>query len=183
MRLLVFLHGTVLMHAGAVDVTRAERVAQVRAKHPTAREYAAYVPVGNAVAKLRHWHDAGAVVDYLSSHRNPNDVVLDVEVLRAYGFPPGRVFARRPGETYGDVASREAPDVLIEDDCESIGADQITYLQIAPSAQARIKSIIIPEFGGIDHLPDDPQALLRWLSPPPPTSPETAQSLPGRRPH
>ena len=29
MRLLVFLHGTVLMHAGAVEVTRAERVAQV----------------------------------------------------------------------------------------------------------------------------------------------------------
>jgi hypothetical protein len=39
MRLLVFLHGTVLMHAGAVDVTRAERVAQVRAKHPTVREH------------------------------------------------------------------------------------------------------------------------------------------------
>src|SRR5689334_7853272 len=35
MRLLVFLHGTVLMHAGGVGVTRAERVAQMRAKHPT----------------------------------------------------------------------------------------------------------------------------------------------------
>jgi hypothetical protein len=31
MRLLVFLHGTVLMHAG---VARAERVAQVRSGHP-----------------------------------------------------------------------------------------------------------------------------------------------------
>src|SRR5215467_4663361 len=70
MGLLVFLHGTVLMHAGGVGVTRAERVAQVRAKHPTVREYAAYVPVGEAVAKLRRWQDAGAVVDYLSSHRD-----------------------------------------------------------------------------------------------------------------
>jgi hypothetical protein len=161
MRLLVFLHGTVLMHAGAVDVSRAERVAQVRARHPTVREYAAYVPVGDAVAKLRRWQDAGAVVDYLSSHRNPDDVTLDAEVLRAHGFPACRVFARRPGETYGDIAGREAPDVLIEDDCESIGADQITYPQIPSAVQARIKSIIIPEFGGIDHLPDDPQALLR----------------------
>jgi hypothetical protein len=174
MRLLVFLHGTVLMHARAVDVTRVERVAQVRAGHPTVREYAANVPVGVAVAKLRRWRDAGAVIDYLSSHWNPDDVAVDAAVLRTYGFPSGRVLARLPGETYGDIAGREAPDVLIEDDCESIGADQITHPQIAPPLRARIKSIIIPEFGGIDHLPDDPQALLRWLSPPPPTSPETA---------
>jgi len=65
--------------------------------------------------------------------------------------------------------------VLIEDDCESIGPGQITYPQIPSAARARIKSIIVPEFGGIDHLPDDPQALLRWLTPPPPTSSETAQ--------
>ena len=68
------------------------------------------------------------------------------------------------------------PDVLIEDDCEGIGPGQITYPQIPSAARARIKSIIVPEFGGIDHLPDDPQALLAWLSPPAPTSPETAQS-------
>lgn len=74
-----------------------------------------------------------------------------------WAFPPGRVLARQPGETYGDVAERELPDVLIEDDCESIGADQITYPQIRPDLQARIKSIVIPEFGGIDHLPDAPK--------------------------
>jgi hypothetical protein len=183
MRLLVFLHGTVLMQAGAVDVTRAERVAQVRAKHPTVRESAAYVPVGDAAAKFRHWQDAGAVVDYLSSHRNPDDVALDTLVLRTHDFPAGRVLARLPGETYGDIAGREAPDVLIEDDCERIGADQITYPQIPSAVRTRIKSVIIPEFGGIDHLPDDPQALLRWLSPPASTSLETAQSaeLPHRR--
>jgi len=183
MRLLVFLHGTVLMHAGGVGVSRGERVAQVRAKHPTVGEYASYVPVGDAVAKLRRWQDAGAVVDYLSSHQNPDDVARDILVLRAYGFPAGRVLARRPGESYGDIAGREAPDILIEDDCESIGSGQITCPQIPNAARAQIKSIIVPEFGGIDHLPDDPQALLRWLTPPAPTSPETAQSLPEPRPH
>jgi hypothetical protein len=183
MRLLVFLHGTVLMHAGAADVTRAERVAQVRANDPAVREYAAYVPVGDAVAKLRHWQAAGAVVDYLSSHRNPDHVALDALVLRTHDFPAGCMLARLPGETYGEVAGREAPDVLIEDDCESIGADQVTYPQIAPSVRARIKSIIVPEFSGIDHLPDDPQALLRWLSRRAPTSPETAQSAHPPQPH
>ena len=157
MRLLVFLHGTMLMHAGGLGVTRAERVAQVRDKHPTVQEYAAYVPVGGAVAKLRRWQDAGAVVDYLSSHRNPDDVAADVLVLRTYGFPVGRVLARRPGESYGDIAAREAPDVLIEDDCESIGAAQVTYPQIAPAVRPLIKSIIVPEFSGIDHLPEDPK--------------------------
>lgn len=174
MRLLVFLHGTVLMHAGGVGVPRGERVAQVRANHPTVGEYAAYVPVGDAVAKLRRWQDAGAVIDYLSSHRDPEDVARDALVLRTHGFPDGRVLARRPGESYGDVAGREAPDVLIEDDCESIGAGQITYPQIPSAVRAQIKSIVVPEFGGIDHLPDDPQALVRWFSPPAPTSPETA---------
>ena len=53
------------------------------------------------------------------------------------------------------------PYVLLEDDRESISASQITYPQIPSAVRARIKSIIIPEFGGIDHLPDDPQALLR----------------------
>jgi len=38
MRLPIFLHGTVLMHAGGFGVPRAERVAQVRAHHPTVRD-------------------------------------------------------------------------------------------------------------------------------------------------
>jgi hypothetical protein len=169
MRLLVFLHGTVLIHAGGVGVTRSERVAQVRAKHPTVREYAAYVPIGEAVAKLHRWQDAGAVVDYLSSHRNPDDVALDALVLRAHGFPAGRVFARRPGETYGDIAGREAPDVLIEDDCESIGANQITYSQIPSAARACIKSIIIPR--------------IRWHRPPPRRPPSPAALAQPSCPH
>jgi len=99
----------VLMHSGAIGVTRAERVAQVRAGHPTIGDYAAYVPVDDVVAKLHRWQDAGAQIDYLSSHRNPDDVALDAFVLRMHGFPPGRVLARQPGESYGDVAGRETP--------------------------------------------------------------------------
>jgi hypothetical protein len=162
MRLIVFLHGTVLMHSAALGRKRAERVAQVLAGDPTIRDYVGYVPVGGAVAKLRRWHDAGAVIDYLSSHKNPPDVAADELMLRKHGFPDGRVFSRAPGETYGDIAARELPDVLIEDDCESIGAHHITYPQIRPDARERIESIVVPEFGGIDHLPDNPADLLAW---------------------
>jgi hypothetical protein len=145
------------MRSGAIGVTRADRVAQVRAGHPTICDYAAYVPVDGAVAKLRLWQDAGARIDYLSSHRNPADVALDALVLRRHGFPAGRVFARQPDESYGDVDGVEAPDVLIEDDCESIGVNEITYSQIPLDVRARITSIVIPEFGGLGHLPDNPR--------------------------
>jgi hypothetical protein len=163
MRLLIFLHGTAIMHRGAIGRTREERVAQVRTgAAPALHNYAAYVPVDNAAAKLRRWREQGAKIDYLSSHRNPDDVATDASVLQEHGFPPGRVLAREAGESYGEVAEREMPDVLIEDDCESIGSGEITYPQIRPEVQTRIKSIIVPEFGGIDHLPDSLQALLTF---------------------
>jgi hypothetical protein len=72
------------------------------------------------------------------------------------------VLARGPGESYGDAAGRESPDVLIEDDCESVGAEEITYHQIPPKTRARIKSIIVPEFGGVDRLPDSLTELLAF---------------------
>jgi hypothetical protein len=165
MRLLIFLHGTVIMHPGASGRTREERVAQVRTgADPALHDYAAHVPVDNAVVKLQCWREQGAQIDYLSSHRNSGDVAKDASVLQKYGFPSGRVLAREGGEGYGEVAGQEMPDVLIEDDCESIGADEITFPQIQPELRARIKSIIVPEFGGIDHLPDSLQALLTFES-------------------
>jgi hypothetical protein len=42
----------------------------------------------------------------------------------------------------------------IEDDCESInGAGEITYPQIRADLRARIKSIMVPEFGGPRPIP------------------------------
>ena len=45
------------------------------------RDYAAYVPVGNAVTKLDRWRKQGAQIDYLSSHRKPEDVAKDASML------------------------------------------------------------------------------------------------------
>jgi hypothetical protein len=161
MHLLVFLHGTAIMHRGAVGRTRAERVAQAcSGADPTVRDFASYVPVDGVVAKLRRWEDEGCRIDYLTSHRDPMDIAKDAGVLQRHGFPLGRILAREPGESYADVVRREVPDVLIEDDCESIGDPaEITYQQMGPDLRARVKSIVVPEFGGIDHLPDSLAAL------------------------
>ena len=65
MRLLIFLHGTAIMHPGAIGRTREERVAQVRTGADAAlHDYAAYVPVDNAAAKLQRWREQGAKIDY-----------------------------------------------------------------------------------------------------------------------
>ena len=153
------------MHAAGAGRTREDRVAQSRlGEDPTLRDFARYVPIGDAVLKLRLWEEQGARVDYLSSHREAADLAHDIAVLESYGFPSGRVVGRAAGESYGDVAGRVLPDVLVEDDCESIGgAAELTYPQIRPDLRPRITSIVVPEFGGIDHLPGTLDELSRGL--------------------
>ncbi len=55
MKILVFLHGTVVMQSSAVGVPREERVRQSAAREPSVRDFASYVPIGNAVNKLHNW--------------------------------------------------------------------------------------------------------------------------------
>lgn len=156
MKIMVFLHGTTIMHRNAVGCTREERVQQVREREESVREYAAYVPVDNAASKLRAWSEQGAEIVYLSSHKRPEYVEKDRAALQTYDFPAGLIVFRQPGEGYQDVAERVLPDVLIEDDCESIGgAREMTSAHLKPELQARITAIVVKEFGGIDHLPDD----------------------------
>jgi hypothetical protein len=48
----------------------------------------------------------------------------------------------------------------MEDDCESIGGtEQMTITRVRPDIKNRIKSIVVKENGGIDHLPDNLEAL------------------------
>lgn len=161
MKIMVFLHGTAIMHRNALGRTREERVKQVLDGDKSVHDFASYVPVGNAVRKLQVWEEQGAEIVYLSSHKKAEDVEKDKVVLRNYGFPDGEVFFRQSGEQYSDVAERVLPDVLIEDDCESIGGEkEMTYPHIRPEIKAKIKSIVVKEFGGIDHLPDDVSVLV-----------------------
>jgi len=53
------------------------------------------------------------------------------------------------------------PDILIEDDCESIGGEsEMIYPHIREDLKQKIKSIVVKEFQGIDHLPDSLTALI-----------------------
>jgi len=162
MKIMVFLHGTAIMHKNAEGRTREERVMQVLDRRDGSLcDFASYVPAGNAARKLQTWRQQGAEIVYLSSHKRAEDVEIDKVVLRNHNFPDGQVFFRHRGEQYNDIAERVLPDILIEDDCESIGEEnEMTYPHIKQELRARIKSIVVKEFGGIDHLPDDLTVLM-----------------------
>ena len=144
------------MHKNAEGKTREERVKQVMDGEPSVHDYASYIPAGNAVEKLKSWQSQGAEILYLSSHETAEDVEKDKIVLEKYNFPKGQVFYRQSGESYKDIAEKIIPDVLIEDDCESIGVEkEMTITFVKPEIKQRIKSIVVKEFSGIDNLPDD----------------------------
>jgi hypothetical protein len=168
MKILIFLHGTIIMHKNATGKTREEIVRQSKGFFLILREksvcdYKSYIPIGNAVEKLKSWQGEGAEILYLSSHKNIKDVKKDKFVLEKHGFPDGQVFFRQKREQYKDVAEKIIPDVLIEDDCESIGGKkEMTITNVESEVKNKIKSIAVKEFGGINHLPDKISELLKW---------------------
>jgi hypothetical protein len=156
-KVMVFLHGTAIMHAAAAGCPRGERVAQSRRRDPSVLDFGRYVPTESAVEKTTVWKLGGAELCYLSSHRVPADVEVDRGVLTAHRFPAGPVFFREPGETYADVARRAGADVVVEDDCESIGGRaEMAAPGLCEDPSSAICSVVVPEFGGLAHLPDNP---------------------------
>ena len=155
MKILVFTEGTLTIHKSWVGLPRADMVRIVQAGEAP-RDYAGSVPIAHAVEKLHAWKRQGAEIAYLTSRTRADEVGDVHSVLQRFAFPEGTVHFRREGETYADVAERVMPDVIVEDDCESIGGEiEMTYPHIRPKIRASIKSIVVKEFGGIDHLPDD----------------------------
>ncbi len=160
MKILVFLHGTLIMQQTGIGCSRQERVLQVEDGHASVLDYEAYVPINDAVNKLKGWASQGATILYLSSHQDKNDVVKDRKVLVRHGFPEGRVYFRKTSEDYQTVVQQITPDIIIEDDCESIGGQpEMTYPNLDESVKEKIKSVIVKEFSGIDHIPESIEEL------------------------
>ena len=141
MTILIFTEGTVLMHGSAKGKTREEIVQQSKefgiqmeekslAFQDTARygtdpggihDYQGYTPAYNAVEKIKKWKNQGATIFYLSSRRVKGEIEAIRNVLQKYDFPDFQnLLYRQQSEDYKDVAEKLMPDILIEDDCESI---------------------------------------------------------------
>jgi hypothetical protein len=143
------------MHSSAEKVPREKRIEQIESKDPSVKNYKTYIPISNSVQKIQKWVSQGAEVFYLTSRRGSE--VSDIkEVLLKYEFPQvDNLIFRKGSESYADIAERIRPDILIEDDCESMGDEQeVIYPNISKEVKKNVKSVIVKEFEGIDHLGD-----------------------------
>lgn len=157
MKILVFTEGTIIMHPSAKGLSREERVKQSQTRERSIHDYRNYIPNDNATEKLLNWKKQGAEIYYLTS-RTTTEEINDIRfVLERFDFPDNQnLLHREEGEKYKDVAERLMPDILVEDDCESIGGEvEMTYPHIREDLKSKIKLILVKEFGGIDHLPDE----------------------------
>jgi len=139
----IFTEGTILMHKTGLDVeNRADIVAQVKSKDASVHKYADYVPIVGAVDKINFWANQGAEIYYITSREDFGEIQDILNVLNKFKFPQTHhLLFRTEGNSYTDVVEELLPDVLIEDDCESMGVDsEIIYPTISEPIRKRIKS-------------------------------------------
>ena len=116
--------------------------------------HAQYIPIGNCVEKIRSWEEQGAKIVYITSRKSLKQVGEIRYLLDRFGFPGSHLYYREKLK-YKDVVEKVMPDVLIEDDCRSIGGQwQWCITHVEPEQKEKITSIIVKEFKGIDDLPD-----------------------------
>jgi hypothetical protein len=126
----------------------------IREKRDTTGKMVGGIMLGNAAGKLEIWKRQGAQITYLTSRRDSQEVKAVGQTLKQYRFPKGQLLSRGPGESYGTVAEKIMPNIIVEDDCASIGGQkEMTYPQIKPEVRSRIRSVVVREFAGIDSLP------------------------------
>ena len=144
MKILIFTEGTILMHKNAAGLNREEIVKQVENKEKSVHDYASYIPIGNAVAKTKSWQNQGTEIIYLTSRKSQKEIDEISEVLKQYNFPEGLLLNRKGNQEYKDIAEQIMPDILVEDDCESIGGtNEMTYTHIRSDLKSKIKSVPI----------------------------------------
>ncbi len=122
-KLMVFLHGTAIMHAAAAGRPRAERVLQSSQRAPSVLDFASYIPTEAAVQKVRAWQRGGGrdLLPQLASHprerpdrpRCPGGAWLSGRpgVLPGTGrrLCRGRAPGRREGDRGGQLRRHRRP--------------------------------------------------------------------------
>lgn len=147
--IMIFLEGTILGPSRLIDYFC----------------HAKYTPIGNCVDKISCWSSKGANIVYLTYVKKESSAETAKKILEKYGFPGQYLYHRTKRERYKDIVEAVKPDILIEDDCRSIGGKwQMSIIYVDENIKNKIKSIVVKEFKGIDSLPDDLDDLLNYKS-------------------
>ncbi len=153
MRILIFTEGTILIHKNSQGLSREQIIQQVRDGDVSIHDFESYIPIGNAAQRLKQLQSDGHEILYLTSRRRPEEIRAIQNVLDKNGFPEGELNYRRWDETYAHIVEKIMPDILIEDDCESIGGEkEVTFHDMGDEAKRKMRRILVREFGGIDQV-------------------------------
>lgn len=111
-----------------------------------------YEPLGKSVKIVNDLFDRGNEI-YLCSYVRKNRYHFIKTIMDYYNVKYTEILCRDRGEKYSDLVERILPDILIEDDCASIGGEKEWCItNVREDIKAGIKSIIVKEFAGIDHI-------------------------------
>lgn len=160
LKIVVFLQGTTLIESALLGKTREESVKKSRDLAARGGWLGELVPIGESPKKVRTWSSHGTEVYYLTASRKQENVGKCETALKKWSFPSSVLLHRNMNENYGDIIPQIRPDLIVEDDCESLGGmKEMVYPNLPESVRRSIASVVVREFEGIDHLPDDPTLL------------------------
>jgi hypothetical protein len=145
--IMIFLEGTILGPKRLIDHF----------------SHAKYIPIGNCVVKISRWSNEGARIVYMTYIKKESSAESAKNILVKYGFPGQYLYHRTKGEKYKDIVEAVKPNILIEDNCKSIGVKwQMSITYVDAKIKDKIKSIVVKEFKGIDLLPDNRTELMNY---------------------
>lgn len=111
-----------------------------------------YKPIGNAVEIVNGWQKQGYEI-YLCSYVRKGRYRFIKQIIDFYGMKYTEILCREKGEQYNEIVERIRPNILIEDDCKSIGGKKEWCItNVRKELKEEILSIIVPEFKGIDDI-------------------------------
>ena len=114
-----------------------------------------YKPIGRAIEIVNGWQKQGYEI-YLYSYVRKRRYNFIKHIMDFYGMKYTEILCREKGEQYSEIVERIKPDILIEDDCKSIGGQKEWCItNVREEFKERIHSIIVPEFKGIDDVKID----------------------------
>jgi hypothetical protein len=149
-----------MIESGLLGKTREESVKKSREWALQGGWLGELVPIGEASKKVRAWSSRGAELYYLTASRRQENVAKCEAALKKWSFPAGVLLHRDLSQSYSDLVTPLHPDLIVEDDCESLGgSNEMVYPNLSENVKRSIASVVVREFEGIDHLPDDPTLL------------------------
>lgn len=111
-----------------------------------------YLPIGQSIKIINDLYDKGNEI-YLCSYVRKNRYIFIQSIMDYYKVKYTKILCRDKNEEYSHLVERIQPDILIEDDCKSIGGEKNWCItNVKEEIKQNINSIIVEEYSGIDHI-------------------------------